>query len=403
LAVAFAHSRGVIHRDLKPANVMVGAFGEVQVMDWGIAKPVVRGEGNPAAAVDDTPAATANEPEIGSDVGPEDRTEVGEVLGTPAYMPPEQIRGGEVNERSDVFALGGILCAVLTGKPPYTGRSGQEVWRTASRGAIEDALARLDAVTGSGQFRMIAKRCLHPDPIRRYAHAGEVAAAVHAARAKARAVARRDELADATEDADHLQRRANRRARYAVAFGFAGLALALTIALGAALYVDYVRTNSNQSTVEREKLDAEHQKELFPTLVAAAHRLADDGAFNPAADPAGRDRVVGQLERTVPHLAPADAAHGHVLLYGIYSIALDTDTARKHWDLAVERYKAVAAEHTEVALAVRVESWFTHKPTSKLDRTVLLRTTGILRAAISNPTLPDELRQQATAALGQPK
>jgi hypothetical protein len=326
------------------------------------------------------------------------------VLGTPAYMPPEQIRGREVDERADVFALGGILCAVLTGKPPYTGRSGQEVWRTASRGAIEDALARLDAVAGSGQFRVIAKRCLHPNPLQRYAHAGEVAAAVHSARAKAREVARRDELTDATEDADRLQRRANRRARYAVAFGFAGLALCVLVALGAALYVDYVRTTSGQGTVERDKRDAEHEKELFPTLVAATHRLADDGAFNPAADPGGRERVVEQVERTVPHLAPADAAHGHVLLSGIYSIALDTDTARKHWDLAVERYKLVAADHTEIALAVRAVSWFTHhKPTSKLDRAVLLRTHGILTAAIGNPALPDELRQQATAALGHAK
>jgi hypothetical protein len=319
-------------------------------------------------------------------------------------MPPEQISGREVDERADVFALGGILCAVLTGKPPYTGRSGQEVWRTASRGAIEDALARLDAVTGSGQFRLIAKRCLHPNPLQRYAHAGEVAAAVHAARAKARAVARRDELTDATEDADRLQRRANRRARYAVAFGLAGLALGFLVALGAALYIDYARTSSNQSAAEREKLDAEHQKELFLTLVAATHRLADDGAFNPAADPGERERVVSQLERAVPHLAPADAAHGRVLLYGIYSIALDTDTARNHWDLAVERYKPVAADHTEIALAVRAASWFTHhKPSSKLDRTVLLRTNGILRAAIGNSALPDELRQQATVALGHAK
>src|SRR5262249_26463391 len=109
-AVAFAHSKGVIHRDLKPANVMVGEFGEVQIMDWGLAKVLPSGEGDGGA---DEQAAISGV--AGADTQP------GSVLGTFAYMPPEQARGeqDQVNYRSDVFGLGAILCQVLAGRPPY--------------------------------------------------------------------------------------------------------------------------------------------------------------------------------------------------------------------------------------------------------------------------------------------
>src|SRR5262249_49790258 len=105
-AVGYAHSHRVIHRDLKPANVMVGAFGEVQVMDWGLAK--VLGEETPAPAgtraAEQTQAWTqvSSTPDVGS------HTEAGSLVGTPAFIPPEQAVGQleRVNERSDVFGLG---------------------------------------------------------------------------------------------------------------------------------------------------------------------------------------------------------------------------------------------------------------------------------------------------------
>jgi serine/threonine protein kinase len=106
-AVAFAHAHGVIHRDLKPQNIMLGAFGEVLVMDWGVAKEM----GRPPLA-----ASQLATPQAAATAG----TAHGTVLGTPGYMAPEQARGetDQIDERADVYALGAILDFLLTGRPP---------------------------------------------------------------------------------------------------------------------------------------------------------------------------------------------------------------------------------------------------------------------------------------------
>lgn len=110
-AVAYAHSHGIIHRDLKPENIMVAAFGEVLVLDWGIAK--------------DTRDAR-HDLKANKDLGISDTinlTQVGTVLGTLGYMPPEQADGQSVNEQADVFAMGAVLTCILTGRPPIDGPS----------------------------------------------------------------------------------------------------------------------------------------------------------------------------------------------------------------------------------------------------------------------------------------
>src|SRR5262249_36235316 len=144
--MAYAHARGVIHRDLKPGNIMVGGFGEVQVMDWGLAKVLASGGvADESRAVRRQEAASVVRTlRTGSGGG---ASQAGSVMGTPAYMPPEQA-GGDVealDERADVFGLGAILCEILTGSPPYVGRDAHEVLRKAIRGDLADAAARLDA------------------------------------------------------------------------------------------------------------------------------------------------------------------------------------------------------------------------------------------------------------------
>jgi serine/threonine-protein kinase len=169
--LAYAHTRGVVHRDLKPSNVMVGTFGEVQVMDWGFAKVMAKGGAaddrrttqtlSPAETPpDDVEILTARSADSSS------RSVAGSVMGTPAYMPPEQARGAvdEVDERSDVFGLGAILCEILTGKPAYTGRSLDEVYNKARRGEIADARQRLEVSGADRELIELAESCLSIEP-----------------------------------------------------------------------------------------------------------------------------------------------------------------------------------------------------------------------------------------------
>ncbi|MEO6776865.1 MAG: protein kinase [Kofleriaceae bacterium] len=106
LAIQLAHTRGVVHRDLKPSNIMLGDFGEVYVLDWGVARVLAdrSRSTHPMQAIDDHDAI-------------EDGTTAGSILGTPGYMPPEQVKGDEVGPPADVYALGAILFEILAGEP----------------------------------------------------------------------------------------------------------------------------------------------------------------------------------------------------------------------------------------------------------------------------------------------
>jgi len=157
--VAYAHSEGVIHRDIKPANVVVGEFGETVLVDWGIAKDR-RGLAEPVdmvpGAKDEAPAAvTAG------------------VLGTPAYMPPEQANGGDVDERADVYALGALLYEVLAGEQPYSSADSGDV---ISR-VIAGPPAALETVQPQvpSDLLAIVRKAMARDPMDRYRTAKELA------------------------------------------------------------------------------------------------------------------------------------------------------------------------------------------------------------------------------------
>jgi serine/threonine-protein kinase len=212
-AVAYAHSKGVIHRDLKPQNVMVGAFGEVQVMDWGLAKVLAA---QPAAV------AVTNQPDsIVATVRTaraDGATQEGSVLGTYAYMAPEQARGEveRLDRRCDVFGLGAMLCEILTAQPPYVGTAA-EVQARAEVGHLATARERLAACGADPELVGLAGRCLSAQPEGRPTDAGEVAGAVAAYLAGVQERLRRAELERAAAEGRAAEERKRRRVLLALA------------------------------------------------------------------------------------------------------------------------------------------------------------------------------------------
>ncbi|MEM7453734.1 MAG: protein kinase [Planctomycetota bacterium] len=150
--MAYAHSRDVVHRDLKPRNIMVGAFGEVQIMDWGLAK---------RNSVDDGDHDLSS---VEGRVVLPGMTRLGSVMGTPGYMSPEQARGEAVDLRADVFALGGILCRILTGRPPFDEESADKSLVKASGGRTQDAIRQLNDCNEDPELVAIAVRCMAIEP-----------------------------------------------------------------------------------------------------------------------------------------------------------------------------------------------------------------------------------------------
>ncbi len=162
-AVAYAHARGVVHRDLKPANIMIGDYGEVFVLDWGIAKILGGLTG------DEVPVVTARS-RTAAHV-----TQLGVVAGTPSYMPPEQATRGvrDVDERADVYALGAILYELMSGKPPFDGEDEDEVLEKVRT-------TKPPTPRGPDELVEICLKAMERDPANRYADADGLAADINA-------------------------------------------------------------------------------------------------------------------------------------------------------------------------------------------------------------------------------
>jgi serine/threonine-protein kinase len=173
-ALAFAHSKQVIHRDLKPHNIMVGRFGEVQVMDWGLAKVLTPGAEKDAAS--ESASVVQSQRSDDDDAA----TRAGTILGTPAYMAPEQARGEleQLDQRCDVFGLGAILCEILTGLAPFTASGRGDALLRAQQGDLAAANERLDGCKADPKLIELAKGCLASAPADRPRNAGDVAARI---------------------------------------------------------------------------------------------------------------------------------------------------------------------------------------------------------------------------------
>ncbi|MBZ5537219.1 MAG: serine/threonine protein kinase [Acidobacteriia bacterium] len=188
-AVAFAHAHGVIHRDLKPANIMVGAFGEVLVMDWGVAKILLTGDEGTQLSGDpyfqgEEGKATADETRLQPPgeipAVPFVETLSGTVLGTPSYMAPEQALGqtSNHNQSTDVYSLGAILYFLLTHRHPHEGAS---IGQIRERFLRKQVLRPRDVVSNIPRpLEAVCMKSLATDPLDRYSKVEDLEADIEA-------------------------------------------------------------------------------------------------------------------------------------------------------------------------------------------------------------------------------
>ena len=262
--VAYAHAQGVIHRDLKPANIMVGAFGEVQVMDWGLAKVLDRVRENGTAPVTHRdPGMVERRMES---TGLEFETQAGQAMGTLAYMPPEQARGEveRLDERSDVFGLGAILCEILTGEPPFRGASGAEMLARAKACDHTEALVRLDACGADAPLLHLTKACLAAESTDRPRNAGVVAEEIKAYLAEVQERLRAAERERTAEQARAEEAKATaiaeRRARHRTR-SLAAVIAAASVLVISILTVSTILIAHSLTAAENAQRNAEDEQE----------------------------------------------------------------------------------------------------------------------------------------------
>jgi tetratricopeptide (TPR) repeat protein len=339
-AMAYAHGQRVIHRDLKPRNIVVAGFGETVVLDWGIAK---RLESDRAS----TPRATdvGNQPETESIAG---ETSIGDVLGTPAYMPPEQAAGTAVDERADVYAIGAILYHVLAGRPPYVGTSNAELIAALMTEPLEPLASRVPGVPE--ELAAIVNRAMARDVEQRYRTAAELADDLRRFQTGQLVGAHRYSLRE-------LLRRWARRYRTPLIAG--GVALLVAIGIGvfalqrifaADREIEHQRgvALSNQASAE----------ELMQFFVGDLHqKLIDLGRLDLLGTVARRAaayydaRGAGESEKDFALMASARAGIGNVLSKegDLPAAHIELEKARVAYEQLIARYPQTSRYRLELA------------------------------------------------------
>jgi tetratricopeptide (TPR) repeat protein len=293
-AVGFAHSRGVIHRDLKPLNVMVGEFGEVQVMDWGLAKDATAAER--AASVGPTALDAA---------GP---TRAGVIMGTPGYMAPEQARGEAVGARADVFALGSVLAMILTGAPAFVGTTVRDTIAKTAAADLTDVSARLDGCGADAELVALARRCLSANAADRPADARAVADEVGAYRAGVEARLRQAETDRAKAETQAAEQRKRRRVvQWAAGTIAAVLVIGITgTAVGLIRAADARDREKDRADGEvREKEEKERQRDLALKREAEAVEARNKEAKARAEEERAQERTASVLDAMVSEVTGA--------------------------------------------------------------------------------------------------
>lgn len=291
-AVAYAHSRRVIHRDLKPENVVLGSFGEVVVLDWGLAKLLGQPEEAPGEA-----AVAVTEP------AETEATAMGRLLGTPAFMAPEQAEGRQdrMGPWTDVYGLGAILFNLLTGVAPHSGSSWSETVRHIT--GCPTPRARLAEPSVSPALDAICARAMAGKPADRYASATELARDIDRYLADEPVSVHRDALPQ------RVMRWARRNRAWAGAAALSVFGVLFTLALVSALLARL----ADQERRARQATD--HLREQGVRLAAtfAARTVAGEIAMRwrileaEAAD-ADLQRLLLRIAESDPPGQPADSA-----------------------------------------------------------------------------------------------
>ena len=336
-AMAYAHAQGVVHRDLKPANIMVGPFGEVLVMDWGIAR-ILGQPDDPSAG--DVPATFSG-----------GGTQIGDVLGTPAYMAPEQACGDldAISPATDVYALGVVLFQLLLGRLPLEGSPAEVIWRLAAGEGPTFDLAGDPPVPEA--LREVCTRALARRPAERFADAGAVGAALVAWLDGAERTARAEALVAAAREGRPVIAAERERAR--------SLRERAGTVLGALRSFDPVAAKAPAWALESEAAAIEQAVvvqevrwlqqvgsalELVPELPAAHATLAEHYAET-LLDAEARGDVAGAV-RAEHLLATHDrGAHRHLLAgSGTVTVVTEPPGAEVHLFRFVEQAHRLVAE-----------------------------------------------------------
>jgi serine/threonine-protein kinase len=331
--MAYAHSRGVIHRDLKPPNIMVGAFGEVQVMDWGLAKVLApdRRPHPPAPSPTQGRGGEKQREEIhypgplapptptlgeGGRVGEghsaeceKSHTQVGRLLGTPAYMAPEQAAGEVdlIDQRCDVFGLGAILCEILTGQPPYHDSDDMQVLSKAMRADLTDALTRLGACGAHADLIRLAISSLAARPSARPADAGALATEMAAYRESKEARLRAAELAQAQARSRAEEERRRRQLMLGLV---ASVLFTVLVMAGSWLWVARQRALAKQREHEVRAALTEEAEEALAQAISLRAQARGEG-FGPKCAEARAQATRAQtlLERLPEQTGLSDRVH----------------------------------------------------------------------------------------------